>query len=76
MLITVRVHARASRAKIQKTGEGLEVWVTKPPVGGAANTAVLKAVADHLKIPVSVVSVRSGERARVKVIEVRVDGGR
>jgi uncharacterized protein (TIGR00251 family) len=76
MLITVRVHPRASRAKTSWNGEQLEVWVTAPPVRGAANMAVLKAVADHLKVPVSAVSVRSGAKARTKVIEVRADGGR
>jgi uncharacterized protein len=75
MLITVHVHPRASRAKTAWNGEQLEVWVTAPPVGGAANTAVLKAVADHLKVPISAVRVRSGAKARTKVIEVRVDGG-
>ena len=76
MLITVRVHPRASRAKTSWNGEQLEVWITAPPVGGAANAAVLKAIADHLKVPISAVSVRRGEKARTKVIEVRVDGGR
>ncbi|HKN52968.1 MAG TPA: DUF167 domain-containing protein [Amycolatopsis sp.] len=75
MLITVRVHPRASRAKTSWNGEELEVWVTAPPVDGAANAAVLKAVAHHLKVPLSTVSVRTGARARMKVIEVRVGGG-
>src|SRR5260370_8805999 len=48
MLLTVRVHVRASRSKTSWNGKLLEVWVTDPPVGGAANKAVLKAVADQL----------------------------
>jgi uncharacterized protein YggU (UPF0235/DUF167 family) len=71
MLITVRVHPRASRAKIEQTGGGLEVWVTAPPAGGAANAAVLKAVAAHLDVPVSAVSIKSGAGGRTKVVEVR-----
>jgi uncharacterized protein len=71
MLITVRVHPRASRAKTSWNGERLEVWVTAPPVGGAANSAVLKAVATHLDVPVSSVSLKSGAGARTKVVEVR-----
>ena len=71
MLITVRVHPRASRANTSWNGERLEVWVTAPPVGGAANTAVLKAVAAHLDVPVSSVSLKSGAGARTKVVEVR-----
>jgi len=75
MLITVRVHPRAARAKTSWTGAGLEVWVTAPPIGGAANTAVLKAVASHLNVPMSAVTLRSGGRARTKLVEVREGGG-
>lgn len=71
MLITVRVHARASRARTERTAEGLEIWVTAPPLGGAANAAVLKAVAAHLDVPVSTVSLKSGAGARTKVVEIR-----
>ena len=71
MLITVRVHPRASRARTQRIGDALEVWVTAPPVGGAANAAVLRAVADHLDVPVSSVRLKSGAGARTKVVEVR-----
>lgn len=70
MLVTVHVHARASRPKTSPNGNTLEIWVAAPPVGGAANKAVLKAVADHFDVPVSRVSLRSGEHRRTKVIEV------
>jgi uncharacterized protein (TIGR00251 family) len=71
MLITVRVHPRASRAKTSWNGEQLEVWITAPPVGGAANTAVLKALAAYLGVPPSMVTLKSGARSRTKVLEVR-----
>lgn len=70
MLITVRVHPRASRAKTVWTGDVLEVWVNAPPSEGAANRAVLKAVADELGVPTSAVKLRSGARARLKTVEV------
>jgi uncharacterized protein YggU (UPF0235/DUF167 family) len=70
MLITLRVHVRASRSKTSWNGTLLEVWVTDPPVGGAANKAVLKAVADQLDVPVSRVILRSGMHGRTKVVEV------
>ena len=75
MLITVRVHPRAARAKAVWNGASLEVWVTAAPVDGAANAAVLKAVASHLNVPVSAVSLRSGGRSRSKLVEVRKGGG-
>src|SRR6266581_2179370 len=70
MIITVRVHPRASRPKASWNGNLLEVWVTAPPVGGAANKAVMKAVADQLDVPVSTVILRSGMHGRTKVVEV------
>jgi len=70
-VITVRVHPRASRPKASWNGTVLEVWVNAAPVGGAANKAVLKAVADMLDVPVSAVTLRSGARGRTKMIEVR-----
>jgi len=39
-------------------------------VAGAANKAVLKAVADQLDVPVSTVILRSGMHGRTKVVEV------
>jgi uncharacterized protein (TIGR00251 family) len=68
--ISVRVHPRASRQKTSWRGEELEVWVTAPPVGNAANRAVIKAIADEFRVPVSAVTLRSGGRARTKVFEV------
>ena len=70
MLITVHVHPRASRAKAAWNGDVLEVWVSAPPVAGAANAATLEAVARRLKVPPSSVSLRSGARGRTKVVEV------
>jgi len=70
MIITVRVHPRASRPKASWNGNLLEVWVTAAPVGGAANKAVMKAVADQLDVPVSAVVLRSGGHSRTKVVEV------
>jgi hypothetical protein len=75
MIITVRVHTRASRSKAKWNGNLLEVWVTAPPVGGAANKAVMKAVADQLDVPVSAVSLRSGAHWRTKVVEILEDPG-
>ena len=74
----MRVHPRASRAKAAWAGDVLEVWVSAPPVEGAANQAVLEAVAKELGVRASAVTLRSGARSRTKVFEVRKeeDGGR
>ena len=66
----MRVHPRASRARVASRDGGLDIWVTAPPVGGAANRAVLQALAVHLGVPVSALKLRSGARGRTKVVEV------
>ena len=70
MLITVRVHPRASRTKTSWKGGELEVWVNAPPHEGAANRAVLEAVARHFRVPISTVRLRSGARSRTKLVEL------
>ena len=70
MVITVRVHPRASHARSSWKDDVLELWVSSPPVGGAANKAVLAAVARHFDVPESRVSLRSGARSRRKLVEV------
>jgi uncharacterized protein YggU (UPF0235/DUF167 family) len=70
VIITVRVHPRASRSKARWSGNLLEVWVTAAPVSGTANKAVIKVVADQLDVPVSALVIRSGGRSRMKVVEV------
>jgi uncharacterized protein YggU (UPF0235/DUF167 family) len=68
-MITVRVHPRASRARTAWKENELEVWVTAAPVDEAANVAVLRAVARELGVPVSALTLRSGARHRVKLVE-------
>ncbi|HVD00815.1 MAG TPA: DUF167 domain-containing protein [Candidatus Dormibacteraeota bacterium] len=68
--VAVTVHPGASRAKVEEGAGGLRVWVTARPVEGTANQAVLKAVAKHLGVPSSAVTVVLGMRARRKVLEI------
>jgi len=70
VLVTVRVHPRASRPKVVRSGDHLEVWVSASAADGAANRAVLEAVSGELGVPASKVRLRSGARSRTKLIEV------
>jgi uncharacterized protein len=70
MRVEVRVHPRASRARLQWDGRRLELWVTAPAVEGAANRAVLDAVAAWAGVRPSAVRLLSGERGRSKLVEV------
>jgi len=68
--VTARVHPRASRARLAWDGSVLSLWVTPPAVDGAANRAVVDAVARWLDVPASTVRIAGGERGRTKVVEI------
>jgi uncharacterized protein len=68
--LTVRVHPRASRQRVRGDGVQLELWVTAPAVDGAANRAVIAAVATWAGVRRGDVRLVAGERSRTKVVEV------
>ena len=70
--IGVLVHPRASRERLVWDGEALSVWITQPPVEGAANAAVVRIVAGWLDVPPSRVRLVGGLRSRRKLVEVDV----
>lgn len=72
--LTVRVKPGASRASVGgRYGEGqLVVAVTAPPVDGAANEAVVAAVAKALGLRSRQVSIVSGHTSRSKVVAIEV----
>jgi uncharacterized protein len=76
VLITIRVHPGASRARVggwhAEPGREpmLGVWVMQRAVDGKATEAALDAVADRLGVRRRSVRLVSGARARVKVVEV------
>ena len=71
----MRVRPGASRTAVGGSyGEGqLVVAVGKPPVDGAANAAVIEAVADAFGLRRSDVRLISGQTGRSKVLELAAD---
>ncbi|MHB8571602.1 MAG: DUF167 domain-containing protein [Candidatus Dormibacteria bacterium] len=65
----MRVHPRASRARIEMIGETLHVWVQSPAAEGAANRELLRLVADWAGVSRMAVSLVRGERSRDKLVE-------
>lgn len=51
-------------------GHTLDAWVTTPPTEGAANLAVINAIAEWLSVSRSAVRLVSGHRSRNKVVQV------
>jgi uncharacterized protein YggU (UPF0235/DUF167 family) len=70
MRIAVRAHPGASNQHAEWEGETLHVWVTARAVEGAANRALVKAVARALGVRPSAVTLVAGERARDKLFDV------
>ena len=70
--ITVKVQPRASKDEIAgEMGGALKVRLRAPAVEDRANEALVELLAELLKTSRSAVSILSGERSRVKRIEIR-----
>lgn len=67
--VTVKPNARQTLVEPQPDGTFL-VSVTAPPAEGAANDAVIEALADHFGIAPSLVRVVKGHTSRRKIVEV------
>jgi len=71
VILRVRVQPRASRDKILGVHNGaLKVALTAPPVGGAANAALVKLLAKALRIPKGGVELLHGHTSRDKVLRL------
>jgi len=68
--LAVRVHPRSSRSRLCWDGQTLEAWVTAAPTAGAANQAVVSAIAEWLNVSRSAVRLVKGHRGRAKVFEL------
>jgi uncharacterized protein (TIGR00251 family) len=69
--IALRVMPRSSRTTIDGVRDGrLVVRVTAPPVDGAANEAVIQAIARRLDLPVRAVTITGGDSGRNKTLVV------
>ncbi|MBI1350087.1 MAG: DUF167 domain-containing protein [Actinomycetales bacterium] len=73
--IPVRVKPGSSRARVggRYGDDQLVVAVNAPPVEGAANDAVIKAVASALGLRPRQVSIASGHTSRSKVLQAELD---
>ena len=69
--LLVRVTPRASRSVVAGYTEGvLHVRVTAPPVGGAANEAVLRLVSRALGVAPGKIAIVSGAASRTKRLAI------
>jgi uncharacterized protein len=72
VVFTVRVQPRASRNEIAGVMDGaLKVRLQAPALEDRANVALCEYLAELLKTPKSAVRILSGDRSRIKRIEIR-----
>jgi uncharacterized protein (TIGR00251 family) len=71
LVFGVQVVPPASRTMVgPAVGDWLRVAVTSPPVDGAANAAVIEALADAFGVRRAAVAIARGEHARRKTVRV------
>src|SRR5215471_6340485 len=73
LVVDIQVVPRSSRGGVgPMVGDRLRVAVTAPPVDGAANAAVIEALAEAFGVRRAAVSILRGQTGRRKT--VRIDG--
>lgn len=71
LIVDVQVVPRASRTAVgPMVGDRLRVAVTSPPVDGAANAAVIEALAAAFGVRRAAVEIIRGERGRRKTVRI------
>ena len=66
----ITVKPKSPRNEVLRTADGVLVRVTAPPVEGAANIAVLKALSDALGVPKSRMAITAGSSGRLKRVTI------
>lgn len=71
ILLKLRVHPGAKTTGVAGSfGDALKIDLQTPPVDGKANAALIRFLADRLRIPRSALRIKSGESSRDKVIMI------
>jgi uncharacterized protein YggU (UPF0235/DUF167 family) len=68
--VMVQAHPRSRRERLAFVGDVLHVWVTAPPVDGAANEAIGRLVAHAAGVPRSHVTIDRGFTGRHKRLTI------
>ena len=67
---TITVKPGSSQEKIIETASGeLTVYLHAQPHDGAANTALIKLLSKHFKVPKTGITITRGTKSRTKTVE-------
>jgi hypothetical protein len=72
--ITLTLHIQPGAKKTEFAGlhgDALKIRLAAPPVDGKANEALIRFIADTLKLPNSAINLKSGQTSRRKVLEIQ-----
>lgn len=73
MQINVIAHPNSKKPRVEKDLLGnLDVYVSAPPLGGRANEAVIKALAEYFKIKRYQISLIRGQKSKQKIFKIDV----
>jgi uncharacterized protein YggU (UPF0235/DUF167 family) len=71
MRIQVKVITRTSSEKIEQLSEGqYKAWLTKAPVKGEANKALIKLLANYFSVSKSAIEIVGGKTSSDKIVDV------
>jgi len=71
LVITVKVQPRASKPRVERTGDGeFKVRVHAAPEGGRANEAVVALLAGYFHVPRAGVRILRGASSRRKIVSI------
>lgn len=73
MIFDVRVNPGASRNHVERKGNKLKVYLTKPACEGMANKQLIDLLSAHLKIKKYQIRIKAGARSRDKLVEIDAD---
>jgi len=70
-VLSVRIQPRASKNRISRSEDGsCKIWLTAPPVDGAANEALVKFLASLLGVAKSQVEIATGLTSKNKIVRI------
>ena len=68
----IHVHPRSKKPRIQDVSGVLHVYVSEPAHESKANLAVLSALAKHLHLAKSKITIASGHKSKEKKIRINI----
>lgn len=71
VLLTIHVQPRASRNHLAFSSDRIVLWLTAPPVDGAANAACRAFLSERLDVAKSRITIVRGDTARAKLFRIR-----